>query len=391
MIRLRRIRDDQSGMSYVFIGMGMMAFLSASMLAIDVGMLMTSRNQAQNAADAGALAGATALVFNDYDNRTASGPAVTHAIEAAKGNDVMGADVAVEPDDVEFPTDEAGAANRVRVTVYRTADRGNPVSTLVAKVMANFFARPEMKTANITATATAEASPANGMTCVKPFTIPDKWIEKQTPPWDGSDTYDAFDSKGRPIANPDIYIPADKSGYTGYNQESNRGQRLVIRAATGQNITSSFYYSLALDGMGGTGGEDYRWNIANCNTRIMHWGDPLLQEPGAMEGPTIQGADALIARDPGAYWDNSTNKVKGSAFAQSPRTFPIPLYDPIVYDSGKRNGRTADLVTANWIGFFLESTQGNGINGRIVPITGIRDKTGPRPAGIFPMAIRLVK
>ena len=43
--------------------MGMMAFLSASMLAIDVGMLMTARNQAQNSADAGALAGATALVY----------------------------------------------------------------------------------------------------------------------------------------------------------------------------------------------------------------------------------------------------------------------------------------------------------------------------------------
>ncbi len=54
-------------MSYVFIGLGMMAFLSASMLAIDVGMLMTARNQAQNSADAGALAGATALVFDDYD------------------------------------------------------------------------------------------------------------------------------------------------------------------------------------------------------------------------------------------------------------------------------------------------------------------------------------
>ena len=37
---------------------------------------------------------------------------------------------------------------------------------------------------NIQAEATAEASPANAMTCVKPFTIPDKWIERQTPPWD---------------------------------------------------------------------------------------------------------------------------------------------------------------------------------------------------------------
>ena len=386
MIRLRRIRDDQSGMSYVFIGMGMMAFLSASMLAIDVGMLMTSRSQAQNAADAGALAGATALVFNDFDNRTPTGPAVTHAIAAAKGNDVMGADVAVDPNDITFPLDEAGTANRVKVDVFRTSARGNPVSTLIAQ-----FFGASMKTANIAATATAEASPANGMTCVKPFTIPDKWTEKQTPPWDGNDTYDAFNNKGVPLANPDIYIPANQSGYTGYNQEANRGQKLVIRAATGENITVSFYYSLALDGMVGTGGDDYRWNIANCNTRIMHWGDKLIQEPGAMGGPTIQGADDLIARDPGAYWDNSTNTVKGSAFAQSPRTFPIPLYDPMVYDSGKRNGRDADLVTANWIGFFLENTQGNGLNGRIVPIAGIRDKTGEHPANIFPKAIRLVK
>ena len=41
-----------------------MAFVAASMLAIDVGMLMTARSQAQNAADAGALAGATALAFD---------------------------------------------------------------------------------------------------------------------------------------------------------------------------------------------------------------------------------------------------------------------------------------------------------------------------------------
>ena len=32
------------------------------------------------------------------------------------------------------------------------------------------------------------------------------------------DTYDAYDNKGKPLANPDIYIPADSPGYTGYNQ-----------------------------------------------------------------------------------------------------------------------------------------------------------------------------
>lgn len=391
--RFQRLRRDESGMSYVFIGMGLMAFLSASMLAIDVGMLMTARGQAQNSADAGALAGATALLYDSWTDRSPSGPAVTSAINASTANRVMkngtsGGVVSVTPNDVEFPLDPDGQPTRVKVTVRRTAQRGNPVSTLIAQ----YFG---VASVGIGATATAEVSPANAMTCVKPFTIPDKWTERQTPPWTPDDTYDAFNNKGVPLANPDIYIPADQPGYTGYNQEANRGVPLTIRAATGNNITSSFYYSLSLGKPVITGGDEYRWNIANCNTTIYHWKDPLTQEPGAMEGPTIQGADDLIAKDPGAYWDDSTNKVKGSAYGagtQSPRVFPIPLYDPIVYDSGKRNGRTADLVTANWIGFFLETTQGNGITGRIIPIAGIRDKTaGPAPLNLNPKAIRLVQ
>ncbi len=393
MNRFRRLQRDESGMSYVFIGLGLMAFLSASILAIDVGMLMTARSQAQNSADAGALAGATALLFDNFEDRTPSGPAVTSAIAAARANRVMrdaqgsGGIVSVTPDDVEFPLDPEGQPTRVQVTVQRSAARGNPVSTLIAQ----YFG---VSTVGIGATATAEVSPANAMTCVKPFTIPDKWNEVQTPPWTEDDTYDAFNNRGVPLANPDVYIPADQPGYTGYNQESNRGARLVIRAATGNNITVSFYYSLSMGKPVITGGDEYRWNIANCNTTIYHWGDPLTQEPGAMEGPTIQGADALIARDPGAYWDDSIGRVRGSAFGgqQSPRVFPIPLYDPVVYDSGKRNGRTADLITANWIGFFLESTAGNGIWGRIIPIAGIRDVNhGPAPAGLNPKAIRLVQ
>jgi Flp pilus assembly protein TadG len=385
MKRIERLRRDESGMSYVFVGLSMMAFISASMLAIDVGMLMTARSQAQNSADAGALAGATALVYDSWDDRTPTGPAVTNAINAAKANTVMGRDVAITSADVEFPNDPAGEPNRVKVTVRRTESTGNPVSTLIAQ----YFG---IATADVVATATAEAADANAMTCVKPFTIPDKWIEKQTPPWDGDDTYDAFNNKGVPLANPDIYIPANQTGYTGYNQESERGQRLGIRAATGNNITVSFYFSLALGKPVITGGAEYDWNIANCNTTIYHWDDPLTQEPGAMNGPTISGAELLIAKDPNAYWDTSTKTVKGSLFGHSPRTFPIPLYDPPFYDEGKRNGRNADLKTANWIGFFLEEIQGNGIWGRIIPITGIRDRnSGPAPEGLNPKAIRLVQ
>ena len=95
MRRVQRCVRDEAGMSLVFVGMGLMAFLSASMLAVDVGMLMTARNQAQNSADAGALAGATALAFDDFDDRSATGPAVTSAITTGKANDVMGSTVSL--------------------------------------------------------------------------------------------------------------------------------------------------------------------------------------------------------------------------------------------------------------------------------------------------------
>ena len=383
MNRLRRLRGDQSGMTYVFIGLGMMAFISGSMLAIDVGMLMTSRSQAQNSADAGALAGATALVFNDWDDRSAGGPAVTHAISASQTNQVMGKNVSVTPGDVVFLPGSNGEQNRVQVSVYRTSARGNPVNTFIAK----FFG---MANADIGATATAEASPANAMSCVKPFTIPDKWIEKQTPGWDPDDTFEMFDKKGNPLPNADVYVPADQSGYTGYSAERDKGTLLMIRAGTGNDITPSFYFSLSIGAV--TGGDEYRWNIENCNTTLMHWGEPLIQEPGNMMGPTTQGAEALVGKDPNAYWDHATQTVKGSSFARSPRVFPIPLYDPVYYSEGKRNGRYADLKVANWIGFFLESVQGNNIYGRITPIAGIRDAgAGPAPEGAFPIAIRLVK
>jgi hypothetical protein len=381
------------------------------MLAIDVGMLMTARNQAQNSADAGALAGATALLYDDYDDRSPDGPAVTSAIAAAKANLVMARStesgiVDVLPEDVEFLNDELGQPNRVKVTVYRNAARGNEIATLIA----GFFG---VNSAGVTATATAEISPANGMTCVKPFTIPDKWREMNNAPWDESDEYDAFTKGGNPqpmtaCASPgpgcaDVYTPAadcptcaPNPGYTGYNNEASRGTRLTIRAKTGDGIYVSFYFSLAIGGMSGTGGEDYRWNIENCNRTIMHWYEPLFQEPGAMAGPTIQGLEALIAKDPGAYWDSSAANGRGdvagsSADGQSPRVFPIPLFDPEYYDAGKRNGRMADLRVANWIGFFLEETQGNGAIGRIIPIAGIRDRTANAPTNLFPKAIRLVQ
>ena len=371
----RRTRADETGMSMVFVSVGFMAFFAATTLAIDVGLMMSARAQAQNSADAGALAGATAFVYNDFDDRTVSGPAVQSAINTALRNKVLGGDVEILPADVTFPIGSGGQYDRVQVWVRR-----NSIPTLIGGIFdVPFF--------DITATATAEAAPANAMTCVKPFTIPDKWIENNNPPWTIDSTFDRYDNKGNVIANADVYIPPSAT-YKTWTQDD-AGTIFYLRAGTGNNIEPTFYYSWKMPGA--IGGSYYEDNIANCNPTVIPVGVQMIQEPGAMEGPTIHGMEVLMAKDPDAYWDNDLKRVI-SEFGQSPRVFPIPLYDPDVYQNGKQNGRTADLVSRNWLGFFVEDLTGNQVKGRIVPITGVIDTSLPMaPDGVYPRAIRLVK
>lgn len=365
-------------MSLVFVSLGFFSFFAATTLAIDVGLFMTARAQAQNSADAAALAGATALAFNSFTDRTPGGPAVQSAVNTGLRNKVIGGNVSLNPADVTFPLGPTGRNDRVQVWVYRTTARGNQIPTLIGPVFGiNDF--------DINATATAEASPANAMQCVKPFTIADKWIENSSPPWTPSSTFDRYDNRGNVIPNADVYVPSG-SGFSGYSG-ADIGTVMMIRAGTGNNIEPSFYYSWNMPG--GSGGSFYRDNIAHCNTTTIAMNTPMVQEPGNMVGPTTQGIDDLLALDPGAYWNGS--RVV-STLGESPRVFPIPLFDPDVYQNGKQTGRGADLISRNWVGFFLESRSGNNVYGRIVPITGVvDDNAGPAPDGVFPRAIRLVR
>lgn len=375
--RLRNLCVDERGMSFAFVGVGLMTFMAATTLAIDVGMFMTARTQAQTSADSGALAGATALVFNSWTDRTSSGPAVQSSMSASQANTVMNGVVSVQPTDVTFPVGPTGS-NRVKVDVYRTAARSNPVTTLLGSLLG-------MSTIDIAATATAEAAPAGGMTCVKPFIIPDKWIENTNPPWDmNTSEYNHWDKWGNQVANFDVYDPT--KGYSA----ADIGTLLVLRAGSGNNIQPTFYFSWAMPG--NTGAEWYQENIANCNTTVISTGYIATQEPGNMMGPTIAGLEDLIAQDPNAYWDD-VHKKYVSNLNPSPRVFPIPLYNPDEYDKGKISGRNATLVVTGWLGFFLEDIPKgkNEAYGRIFPITGVSAASTPTPTTPLAYVIRLVQ
>ena len=378
-----------------------MALFGATMLAIDVGMLMWSRTQAQVSADAGALSGATALAFNSFTNRTATGPAVTSAISTAVSNQVHGEAPSVIPADVTFPTDPvSGLNNQVQVTVHRTTARDNPLPTFIA----SFFRMP---TADVTAVATAATYPADAATCVLPFTVPDRWRENtrcggQPCNWQPTDTYEILTPQGNhqnvgpgPVANPDVYVPPGNPANpaTGYDPVRDKGVRLTLKAANGDNISPSFYNPFAIPT--GTGADYYRENIMGCNTTILPSGTLLTPEPGNMVGPTQQGMEGLMALDPGAYWEElpGCNCVKGSNRpGMSPRIRPLPLYNPERYARSGDGGRQQpQLELVNYLGFFVERMQGNDVIGRIHPINGVlTNPTNPYEGG-FAQAIMLVK
>jgi Putative Flp pilus-assembly TadE/G-like len=375
--RILHLGRDERGMSLVFVSVAFMAALSATTLAIDVGMFMNSRSQAQNAADAGALAGAVALYYNNFDDRSSSGPAVLSAINTSTTNQVAGGAVSVRPEDVTFPLSPSGQNNRVQVQVFRTSARSNAVPTL----MGTFFG---LRNVDVAAIATAEVSPASAETCVMPFTIPDKWIEKQTGPWDPTDSFDPGD-----VYVPLRPYPDPNTNYTGYNAVRDKGLEVILKASNESKVTASWYNPWDLPGS--SGAADYRANIGGCNSALLHPGDPMPAEPGNMVGPTAQGMRDRINLDPNAHWDIGCSCVQGSNSRISPRIVIIPTYDPVIMAAGPQHGSNINLQIVSFIGFFLEDMQGNDVVGRVTPVTGVMDGSGPAPNGVFPAVIRLVQ
>lgn len=388
---------NERGMTLVFVGIGLAAFVAATMLAIDVGMLMTARAQAQNSADAGAHGGAVALAFDDFDDRSANGPAVTNALREAHANLVMSAQVSVEPADVEFLNDPQGRPNRVKVTVYRTTARGNPLDLIMARVFG-------MNNSDIAATATAEASPADMPNRCFPFTIPDKWREVTDRPFNSETSYfDLYDNKKDPLPDPDVYVPVtggdDYTGYRAEGAQNDIGSIVILKHDNDGKVSPGIYHPITIPG-NGTGADRYREAISQGPCADFAWDSRIVPEPGNMVGPTQQGMEDLIAMDPTAEWDpvnrcinhvDETGQRSQCNDSASPRIGAIPLYDPDYYERNMQTGRFADFKVANFLSVFIEGMRGNEIAARIVRGSGRNSGRANMPDNMFLKAIRIVQ
>jgi Flp pilus assembly protein TadG len=402
--RTMRKLGDERGAILVQVTVMMLGLLAFSVLVIDYGILWSSRRQAQNAADAGALAGAIGLAFDDPTDFSDTGPAKQSAHAAAIANVVFGAapannistDITFLGPSLPNPCPDDPAATCVKVDVYRTSARGNALPTFFGRLMG-------IVSQDISATATAKVTSGTSVTCMRPFAVLDKWDEwDQTNPAHEHDydrgvidpNYDpltssfdkyAFSGMKTPV-EPDYYVPAvncdptDKgctpSAGTGYRPFADDGVTPVdygkeVEIHTGaQDQNSAGWFAPVRAHPGDSGAKDYCTRIKECDPSLSNsLGEVISTENGDMTGPTKQclftDKDSLASEDPDAHWVVDSAHPNGAVVSslygdnQSPRIVPLPVIDPDQYFATNPNGHTT-LVIHNILGFFIERQQGNG-------------------------------
>ncbi len=370
-------RHTERGISLFLVAVGMVALLGLLGLGIDLVSLYAARSEAQRAADAAALAGATAFVTSGCTSLSGGcvfgGPqealATQQAIDVGSQNKVGGQAPTIIPGppplgDIAFtyPTPENPT---ITVTVARDASHGGPMPTFFVKVFG-------VLSANISASATAEAfNPSGGNVpvgakCIKPWLMPNCDWSRMV-------------ASGNANANPNCPSPTVPNTFASYFVNNGVivnprpapsgvvGQLLDIKPGdpTVAAVPGKFYPiflpvgsvasqcpSCAAGGGGGgpPSGSLYRTNIECCNENTILCGvQTVLPITGDMVGPTQQGVDCLIHQQGNSGQDILTSTSPpwqitagsknpyfppGAGISLSDSIVTVPLYDGQVLCSG---------------------------------------------------------
>ena len=158
--------SSERGAILIHVGIALFALMGFTVFVLDYGVFWLGRREIQNAADAGALAGAISRLFNETGTPMAGGPTETSATLVAQSNHVVGATpgVAVSYGCPAFAP-EATWGRCVRVDAFRD---GTNSSTPLPTYFGNLWG---LTSQNVKATATAQVRAANYSDCLKPWMI----------------------------------------------------------------------------------------------------------------------------------------------------------------------------------------------------------------------------
>jgi hypothetical protein len=372
---------SENGAVLVFTAVAILVLVAFLTFVLDYGIMWTSRAQAQNSADAGALAGAIARALDDTSDPPPGGGLVEQAaLQGATQNLVWNAAPAAQVS-WNCPPDVVGAC--VRVDVYRNGEFGSTPLPMIFGPVLNITSQ------GVRATATARVATGNATECMRPFSVIDNWQEMGPAlPDNPTGEFNRWKTQGSTVSEvspADVYVPASSSGAgTGYTVAGHKGTQVVLKGGNPNSnagaVNPGWYLPVRLpDGNGGyvSGASDFKTAIKQCIGQPVSIGQYLPLESGVMTGPTSQGVetdgDSLMNSDPNAQWDPGTQTITGSCAPacapQSPRIVPISVFDMDEFQWR----RAANNWTSPW-------TDGNGVThaaspcptgGRCIRVTNI--------------------
>ena len=387
-------RRGQRGAVLVHVAVAMSGLLAFSALTIDLGSLWVARGQAQNAADAAALAGGIALA---YVNPTDVDAAQAAAAVVAQQHTIWGQSVAPASLTTAAGACPVGspsvAGTCLQVRVSRGAASGTPLPVFFSRLFG-------VNATDVTASASAKVMVGNSAPCVRPLAIVDRWNDRYdtSAPIDGAwtddDFYEGYDVTGAPNLPPgtgDSYTPPSSggagSGLTIADMVGRQVTRVEFDPTLGLPLRGATLLSLDLPrpGFEGESSEEkvtrYTENLNSCSGVPMSIGAPAAAFHAHRARYTVDPLRALIDADPGASWDSGRGAVVGSAFNVSPRIITIGVVDPEVLSTQNRTEPlAATSPIRNFVGLFIQSAGGEPfaeLTGVIVPTAGRFDTAAP--------------
>jgi hypothetical protein len=391
---------NDRGAVLIHVSVALLVLTAFSAFVIDYGVFWVSRGQAQNAADAGAMAGGVSLAFDNYADRSNTGPAKQAALALATATDVWTQPATVDVGtDISFPADPALCpmagggddprnygfqAPCMRVDVYQT------LPTFFAQLLG-------VTSQQVRATAMARFMSGNGTDCLTPLAIPDKWIEVNQPvSWQsptGLARFNKYTTTGTllPAAARDSYVaptPTVPGGFqfTVAASAGGPGFQMTLteaplpRAAIGRGQ----FIPVDIPRVDTSPANAFQASVAGCNGMPIGIDAPLTPLTGSYIASAVVAANQRIGEDPTAFWNPGLNMIQSSCTAStpacaavSPRLVALPVFNIDRYEDTRWPDMTLDLRIANVIGFFIESTTTTSIVGRITYYPGLRDQNLP--------------
>jgi hypothetical protein len=359
----------------------LLCLLGLAALGVDMGYLYTVRHELQRSTDAGALAGASAMLSGDWEDAAIRVIAEARARDYASRDPVVTANLNPTAElQVGFPS-----RDRVRVDATRTVNI--------------FFARLFLgPTRTVTAHSIAEASVVDrNVKGLAPWGIPYPWTDV-----DGDGIFDP--GLDNVHTRCEAGIPDNVQFCNGTRFILKPGVSKSSKQYTGTpSIQQESGHYFALD-FGASGGSGYKDGLLYGSNYPVSPGDEVPLETGALMGPTTQAIKTLVfdpvMGDPDSKWNDQTGLPYSDKYPSgfhpdgspitdwmgSPRIVRIPVYDP---SQGTPEMGKSTMTVAGFAGFWIEDIDNKGtITGRFVREVTVTGMGGPSAGPVSTPVLR---